>query len=157
MKPAVSAGGRCLVLGYDRTESSRRAARWAAGELPVDGKLVVVHACRDLHAPPSPLSSPGERERIGRAVIDELLLDGGDSLFDIDFETEVSDENPVRALTEAALRHRASSIVVGCDQHSRLHRALGTVTSELLKSSPVPVTIVPGTDATDVTQSADAA
>ena len=35
------------------------------------------------------------------------------------------------------------TIVVGCEQHSRLHKALGTVTSELLKSSPVPVTAVP--------------
>jgi len=136
-------GGQCLVLGYDRTDSSRRAARWAANELPANGKLVIVHACRPLHAPPLPLSSTLERERLGRAVIDELLLEGEDSLFDVDIVTEVSDDDPVTALTEAARRHRARAIVVGCEQHSRLHKALGTVTSELLKSSPVPVTAVP--------------
>jgi len=143
VKPTEDAGGPCLVLGYDRTDSSRRAARWAASELPANGKLVIVHACRPLHAPPPPLSSTQERERLGRAVIDELLLEGEDALFDVNLATEVSDDDPVTALTEAARRHGASAIVVGCEQHSRLHKALGTVTSELLKSSPIPVTAVP--------------
>ena len=47
----------CFVLGYDRTDSARRAASWAAGELAPGGKLVIVHACRPLHAPPAPLST----------------------------------------------------------------------------------------------------
>jgi nucleotide-binding universal stress UspA family protein len=143
VKPTQNVAGPCLVLGYDRTDSSRRAVRWAASELPPNGKLVIVHACRPLHAPPPPLSTSQERERLGRAVIDELLLEGEDSLFDIDIASEISDENPVTALTEAAQRHGARAIVVGCEQHSRLHKALGTVTSELLKTSPVPVTVVP--------------
>jgi len=85
-------------------------------------------------------------------MIDELFLEGEDSLFDADLVTEVSDEDPVSALTQAARRHGARAIVVGCEQHSRLHKALGTVTSELLKSSPVPVTVVPsvGPDVDDL-------
>lgn len=152
MKPTQDDGGQCLVLGYDRTDSSRRAARWAAGELHPNGKLVIVHACRPLHAPPSPLSTAKERHELGRAMIDELFLEGEDSLFDADLVTEVSDEDPVSALTQAARRHGARAIVVGCEQHSRLHKALGTVTSELLKSSPVPVTVVPsvGPDVDDL-------
>jgi nucleotide-binding universal stress UspA family protein len=142
VKPAQNAAGSCLVLGYDRTDSSRRAARWAANELQPNGKLVIVHACRPLHAPPLPLSTSQERQRLGRAVIDELLLEGEDSLFDVDIVSEISDDDPVTALTDAAQRHGARAIVVGCEQHSRLRKALGTVTSELLKSSPVPVTIV---------------
>jgi nucleotide-binding universal stress UspA family protein len=76
-------------------------------------------------------------------MIDELFLEGSDSLFDVTITSEVSDDDPVTALTEAARRHGARAIVVGCEQHSRLHKALGTVTSELLKTSPVPVTAVP--------------
>jgi nucleotide-binding universal stress UspA family protein len=136
-------GAPCLVIGYDRTSSARRAARWAAKELPPNGKLVIVHSCRPLHAPPSPLSSIQERHEVGRAMIDELFLEGEDELLDIDIEAEISDEDPVAALIDAARRHRARAIIVGCEQHSRLHRALGTVTSELLRSSPVPVTTVP--------------
>jgi nucleotide-binding universal stress UspA family protein len=137
------ADGPCLVLGYDRTESSRRAAKWALRDLPADGKLVIVHACRPLHAPPFPLASGEEREHLGRAVVDELLLEGEDAMFDIHLTTEVSDDDPVKALLDAARRHGARAIVVGGDAHSRLHKALGTVTSELQRTSPVPVITVP--------------
>jgi len=160
VKPAQDAGGGCLVLGYDRTDSARRAALWAANELLPNGKLVIVHACRPLHAPPTPLSTAQERHQLGRAMIDELFLEGEDSLLDVDVHAEISDDDPVTALIDAARRHGARAIIVGCEQHSRLHKALGTVTSELLKSSPVPVTAVPSSAATGtaraVTQSGGA-
>jgi nucleotide-binding universal stress UspA family protein len=134
---------RCFVLGFDRDDSSRRAANWAVEELGPDGKLVIVHACRPQHAPPSPLSSSHEREQLGRAIVDELLLAGQDSLRDLELAVEVLDEDPASALIDAAKRHDARAIVIGCEPHSRLHRALGVVTDELLKTSPVPVIAVP--------------
>ncbi len=134
---------RCLVVGYDRNESSRRAAEWAARELAPDGVLVLVHASRPLHAPADPLASPHERSELGHAMIDELLLEGGDALSDVEMVSEVLDDDPVSALVDAAERHHADAIVLGCERHSRLHRALGVVTSELLGSSPVPVISVP--------------
>lgn len=133
----------CLILGYDRTASSRAAASWAVNELMPNGKLVVVHACRPLHAPSSPLSSAQERHRFGRALIDELMLEGSDAAFDLDVEAEISDEDPVTALTDAARRHGARAVVIGHGSHSGLRRALGTVTSALLDASPVPVVAVP--------------
>jgi nucleotide-binding universal stress UspA family protein len=131
----------CLVLGYDRTESSRLAADWAVKQLLPDGKLVIVHSDRPLHAPV--VESAEERRRLGRALVDELLLEGGDSMFDVDVEVEVLDADPVSAVCEAASRHGADAIVLGSEHHSRLHTALGTVTVELLKCSPVPVVVVP--------------
>jgi nucleotide-binding universal stress UspA family protein len=56
---------------------------------------------------------------------------------------EVLDADPVSAVCEAASRHGADAIVLGSEHHSRLHTALGTVTVELLKCSPVPVVVVP--------------
>jgi nucleotide-binding universal stress UspA family protein len=144
--------GFCLVLGYDRTDSARLAAVWAARQLPRDGKLVLVHACRPQHAPPSPLWSPQERHHFGRALIDELLLEGSDSLFDVDIEVEVSDQDPVNALIDAAQRHNARAIVVGSEHHSRLHRAMGTVITGLLNTSSVPVITVPLAAARDSAQ-----
>lgn len=140
--PSPTRDDSCLILGYDRTESARLAAAWAARQLQPKGKLVIVHACRPLHAQPSPLSSAKERHELGRALIDELLMDT-DSLLDIDIEAEVSDRDPVTALIEAARHHGAQGIVVGHEQHSTLHRALGTVTGELLNTSPVPIITVP--------------
>jgi nucleotide-binding universal stress UspA family protein len=137
------AGGPCIVLGYDRSEGSRHAAGWAANELLAGGKLVIVHACRAQHMPPTPLSSSDECHDEGRAILDELMLDGDQALFDIELETEVSDRDPAAALIAAAERHGARAIVLGVKPHSRLHEALGTVTTELLRSSPVPVVTVP--------------
>jgi nucleotide-binding universal stress UspA family protein len=135
-------GGQCMVLGYDGTDSARLAASWVARQLRPDGKLVIVHACRPLHATSSPLSSAKERRELGRALIDELLMETN-VLLEIEVEAEVSDRDPVSALIEAARDHAAQGIVVGHEPHSTLHRALGTVTSELLGTSPVPVTTVP--------------
>jgi nucleotide-binding universal stress UspA family protein len=131
----------CLVLGYDRTDSARVAADWAVKELLPDGKLVIVHSSRPLHAPV--VESAQERHRMGRALVDELLFEGGDSMFDVDVYVEVLDADPVSALCDAATRHGADAIVLGTERHSRLHTALGTLTVELLKRSPVPVVVVP--------------
>jgi nucleotide-binding universal stress UspA family protein len=136
-------GGSRLILGYDRTDSARLAATWAAQQLLPEGKLVVVHACRPQHAPLSPLSTPQERHEVAQAVIDELLTEESGSLFDIDIEAEVSDRDPVSALVDAAQRHEARGIVVGHEHHSSLHKAAGAVTSGLLDASPVPVIAVP--------------
>lgn len=102
MNPAREAGSSCLVLGYDRTDSARSAASWAANELPPDGRLVIVHACRPLHAPPPPFSTAEERHALGRAIVDELFMDGEDLLGDIDLQAEISDDDPVSALIVAA-------------------------------------------------------
>jgi nucleotide-binding universal stress UspA family protein len=144
---AKASNGVCLIVGYDRSDGARLAAAWAARHLSAEGKLVVVYSCRPLHTPASPLSTPEERHQLGRAVIDELLLDDEDSLFDLEIETEISDRDPVSALIDAAQNHHAQGIVVGHAEHSRLRKVLGTVTSELLNTSPVPVITVPATAA----------
>jgi nucleotide-binding universal stress UspA family protein len=135
----------CLVLGYHKTDSARLALRWAVKQLLPEGKLVIVHSCRPLHASPRALWSAEERQRLGRALVDKLLLEGEESLFDLDVEVEVLDSDPVSALRDAAVRHGAEAIVVGSEHHSRLLRAIGTVTADLLAESPVPVVVVPQT------------
>jgi nucleotide-binding universal stress UspA family protein len=64
-------------------------------------------------------------------------------LLDAEIEADVCDSDPVSALIEAARRHAACAIVIGHEQRSQLRRALGTVTGQLLDSSPVPVVCVP--------------
>ncbi|HUH80918.1 MAG TPA: universal stress protein [Solirubrobacteraceae bacterium] len=148
-REGANAARRCLAVGYDRTESSRRAVSWAASQLQPDGKLVIVHAGKPLHAPSSPLSTHSERAELGRAMIDELLLEGDDSLRDLELAAEILDRDPVNALIEAASRHNASAIVIGHERHSRLRRAVGVLTSELLDASPLPVIAIPSAAAPD--------
>ena len=134
-------GKRCLVVGYDRGPAAQRAVQWAARQLPADGRVVIVFACKGLHAPS--LQSERERRSFAGAAIDELLLEAEDALLDREIVTEISDEDPVGALLEAAARHDAEAIVLGAQRHSPLQQALGTVTGELLKRSHVALTIVP--------------
>ncbi len=133
------AGATCLVVGYDRSESSRAALAWATAELEPRGKLVIVHACRPLHVPTSPLAGSHARSRLGHTTIDELMMASDPEMLDLDIATEVVDQDPASALLDAAKRYDASRIVVGMDEHSRLRKAIGTVITALSKSSPVPV------------------
>ncbi|HEU0250034.1 MAG TPA: universal stress protein [Solirubrobacteraceae bacterium] len=134
---------KCYVLGYSRNESTREAARWATEQVLPDGKLVIIHSTRDLHLPAPPATDAEVRRRLGRDVVDELLLEGEDAMFDVDVEVEVVDKDPVSALCEAGARHSAEAIVVGCEPRSRLRTAVGTVTVELLRRSPIPVIVMP--------------
>lgn len=140
---SAQSGGerRCLVVGYDREPAAERALRWAVRQLPADGRLVIVFACRGLHV--RSLQSERERRSFAGATIDELLLEADDALLDREIVTEISDEDPVHALRDAAERHNAEAIVLGAQRHSSLQRAIGTVTSELLKHSRVAITVVP--------------
>ena len=135
--------GPYLVLGYDGSPGARRAVNWAAGVLPDTASLVLVYASRPLHGPSGPLSSAAERRDYGVALIDALLLEGEDALLDRQITTEIVDDDPVKALTDAAARFGADGIVVGTGRHSRVSEAIGTVTHGLLSASSVPVIAVP--------------
>lgn len=76
-------------------------------------------------------------------MFDDLLLEGEDALLETIVDTELSDADPVSALTDAAERHEADGIVVGHEPHSRARRAIGTVTSELLAHATLPVIVIP--------------
>jgi nucleotide-binding universal stress UspA family protein len=136
----------CVVVGYDGSDSARHAASWAASSLPAAGRLVLVHACRPQHDALPRLASSDQRRAGGRALIDELVLDGDDVLFGVSLQAEVRDLDPVTALTEAAQRHGADTIVIGAHPHSLLQEAIGTVTGGLLARARLPVTVVPAPD-----------
>jgi nucleotide-binding universal stress UspA family protein len=140
---AVPRERRCMVVGCDRSPSSRVAAEWAARQMRGVGTVVLVHACRPLMLPPAALSTPEERIEIGHAVIDEMLMEAGAALLDVDLEIEVLDEDPVRALLESVSARTAEAIAIGSEHGSRLRSAIGTITEGLLKAAVVPVIAVP--------------
>jgi nucleotide-binding universal stress UspA family protein len=134
---------RCLVVGYDGHPAARAAVGWAAAQLAGNGRIVVVQAYRPLLSPTELCGSAGDRRRLAGASVDELLLEAPRQLLEGELDVEVSDEDPVSALIAAAERHGAEAIVLGAQRHSSLRKLLGTVTSELIERSPVPVTVVP--------------
>ncbi|HYM54461.1 MAG TPA: universal stress protein [Solirubrobacteraceae bacterium] len=142
---AGRAGGPCLVVGYDGSPEARHAATWAARRAAPDGKLVLIHSSRPRRRwlPVAILATPFERRDRGRALIDELMMDADDVLLEVDVEAHVVDDTPANALIEAARRHGAREIIVGSHHRSRTDAIYGDVASELVRTAPVPVCVVP--------------
>ncbi len=136
---------RRIVVGYDGGAPSRAALRWAAERAGRRGRLYIVCATRDRTGTtlPPPLGlGHHDRDALGRAVLDELVLTD-DGLADLHFETEVVDDHPAAALLHAADEHGADEIVVGRGRHG-LRTALtgGSVSSELVEKADRPVVVV---------------
>ncbi len=157
-QPAASApGGRkrepCLIVGYDGSPEARHAAVWAARRAAPNGMLVLIHASRPPHRWPAlqivhmaieqVLQIAGVRGDRGRALIDELFMDGDEALLDVSIEAHVVDRPPAQALIEAARSHHASEIIVGSHHSSRTDAVYGDVAAELTRTAPVPVCVVP--------------
>jgi nucleotide-binding universal stress UspA family protein len=145
--PARSARrrGPCFVVGYDGSPEARHAAGWAARRAAPNGKLVLIHACRPRHRwlPLAFLRTAFERRDRGRALIDELFMDGDEALLDVQVQATVLDADPAHALIAAARRHEAQEIIVGSHRRSHLDALHGDVAAELVRSAPVPVCVVP--------------
>ena len=108
---APSQSTACLVLGYDQRTAPGPPRHGRRGS-SASSQLVIVHACRPLHAQPSPLSTPSEAR--GPTGADRRAAAGGRRrLSAIDVEAQVSDRDPVSALVEAARDYGAGGIVVG--------------------------------------------
>jgi len=138
-------GGRCVVVGYDGSPAARYAVGWAAREVGPEGRVVLVHACRPRRGwiSQAALLTASERRQRGGALIDELLMDGADTLLKANVESAVLDEEPVHALIGAARQYAAEEIVVGSHHRSRLDAVHGDVAAELVRAAPVPVCVVP--------------
>lgn len=133
----------CVVVGYDGSPAARNATVWAARRVAPDGKVVLVHACRPLHRWLPALSTAVERKDRGRALLDELFLDGDEALFRVRIEAKVLNDDPVHALLSEARRQRAEEIVIGTHRHTTLDPLQGDVAAELVRTAPVPVCVVP--------------
>jgi nucleotide-binding universal stress UspA family protein len=135
----------CLVVGYDGSPEARHAATWAARRAAPGGKLVLIHASRPRRRwlPVAILGTAFERRGRGGALIDELLMDGDEALLEVHAEAHVVDDTPAHALIEAARRYDAREIIVGSHHPSRTDAIYGDVASELVRTAPVPVCVVP--------------
>jgi hypothetical protein len=124
-----------LVAGYDGSEGSAAAVRWAAARVAPDGRLVVV--CAAHAGTPAPVSS--RRRDRARAGLEALWMEE-DALADADVELLVEDAAPAEALCRVALDAAADGIVVG-RRHAGPFNA--DTVRHLLDLADLPVTVVP--------------
>lgn len=70
-------------------------------------------------------------------------MDADDAMLEVRTEAHVVDDTPAGALLEAARSHDADEIVVGSHNSSRAGALHGDVAAELVRSAPVPVSVIP--------------
>lgn len=135
-----------IVVGYDGSEAARRALAYAAARAGERGKVWVVHC---YGPPPDWLGAPNyqrlleDHQARGRAILDAMMLEGGDDLLDADYELELVDGNPAEAVVKVAQVRDADEIVIGSRGFGRLRSALGSVSHELLHIADRPVVVIP--------------
>jgi uncharacterized protein (DUF779 family)/nucleotide-binding universal stress UspA family protein len=135
---------RTVVVGYDDSESARRALDWALERAGHGGRVVVVDAIRrqpDALARPSVEAMLHDRALEGHANDDLVFLDHAD-VIGPELEGEVVDAVPSAALLQAERDHDADEIVVGHRDRGRLRSMSGSVSAALLRDEQRPVVVV---------------
>ncbi len=135
-----------IVVGYDGSETARAAVAWAADRAGRSGTVYVVHCFSgpvDWYDPLDAVHEPEDHAKRGKAVLDALLLEGGNALMDVDYELELVGGNPAKGIVKVANEHDADEIVVGSHGFGKLRSALGSVSHELLHSADRPVMVIP--------------
>ena len=128
--------GPRVVVGYDGSEAARRAVAWASERAGGAGKVWIVHCLV-----PGPAGPEGGEH--GKAVLDALLLEGGNALLDVDYELELVDGDPAEALARSAREHDADEIAIGSRGFGKLRAALGSVSHDVLHRADRPVLVIP--------------
>ncbi|MCC5950577.1 MAG: universal stress protein [Acidimicrobiia bacterium] len=132
-----------VVVAIDGSTGAERAAAWAATLAEQAGAELVA-----VHCPEMPQAElPPEVAVQLRDEARELMTTWTAPLRDrpVELETMVIDDDPRRALPEVAERQQADLLVVGARGAGKLRQLLlGSVADAVVRTSPVPVVVVPG-------------
>jgi nucleotide-binding universal stress UspA family protein len=133
-------------VGYDGSEPSREAVRYATRRTGPSGRIVLVYA---FELPPSFLGTPyyehhlEQHELHGRAVLDEILRSDDPEFAGVTFEDELVGGSPDEKLVEVVQVHNADEIAVGSHGHRGLRATIGSVAHRLLHLADRPVVVIP--------------
>jgi nucleotide-binding universal stress UspA family protein len=138
-------GSQVVVVGYDGSPTSQRAAAYAAGLARREGaRLVVVHAMAPpvlavlVPDQPWPLEEAlTDRSEHLRGQVEESAAHVG-----VRAEFLAVRGDPVAELTRVATDVRADVVVVGASARAA-HRLAGSVGSRLVRAARWPVVVVP--------------
>lgn len=135
---------RYILVGYDGTASARRAVEYAvqdvlAGEGRVRVLMVVQRALANMDAMVMPISDHGTED--ARQTLEKLKSEFPQVAGRL--EVDVVEGNPGDVLLEQVRAHGCNHIVIGHTDRGALARwLLGSVSSEVLGKTSVPVTVV---------------
>ncbi|MFC6066043.1 universal stress protein [Streptomyces ochraceiscleroticus] len=139
-------GPKVIVVGIDGTQSSWRAASYAAGLARRQGsKLVLVYVQPVLPAGAA-LGAPVTytTDEIAEELMAEIrsATERLEGIYNLRWEFHTVRGDPYNAMLQMADELKADAVVVGASE-SAGHRIMGSVAVRLVKAGRWPVTVVP--------------
>lgn len=140
-------GPLVIMAGVDGSESSVRAAAYAAGMARRQGAKLALVYIQPYPASVSPAAA-SEIIAMNRATAEDLRRQMAEGIERLPagtvarWEFHTGEGDPYRGLCEFAAKLRADAVVIGASQKAG-HRILGSVAVRLVKAGKWPVTVVP--------------
>ncbi|MFD8020343.1 universal stress protein [Streptomyces lavendulae] len=139
-------GPKVILAGIDGSESSLRAAAYAAGLARRQNALLALVYVQPVMAAGASLGAP-----VGEAtgeIAEELIAEVRASaerlkgIFEVRWQFHTFRGDPYQGLVGAAGELKADAVVVGASERAG-HRIVGSVALRLVKAGRWPVTVVP--------------
>ncbi|MFF5650953.1 universal stress protein [Streptomyces collinus] len=133
-------GPKVIVVGVDGSDSSLRAAAYAAGlARRQHALLAVVYVQPVLGAPVAETTDEIAEDLVAQIRESAERLKG---IFEVRWEFHTFRGDPYNGLVSAADELKADAVVVGASEQAG-HRIVGSVAVRLVKAGRWPVTVVP--------------
>ncbi|MET4643304.1 nucleotide-binding universal stress UspA family protein [Streptomyces atratus] len=139
-------GPKVIVAGLDGSESSMRAAAYAAGLARRQHALLALVYVQPVMAAGAALGAPvaDTTGEVAEGLVSEIraATERLKDIWDVRWEFHTFRGDPYNGLVTAADELRADAVVVGASE-SAGHRFIGSVAIRLVKAGRWPVTVVP--------------
>lgn len=139
-------GPKVIVVGVDGSDSSLRAAAYAAGLARRQKALLALVYVQPVLAAGVALGAPvaAATDEIAEDLVAQIrdATDRVKGIFDIRWEFHTFRGDPYSGLVNAADELKADAVVVGASEQAG-HRIIGSVAIRLVKAGRWPVTVVP--------------
>jgi nucleotide-binding universal stress UspA family protein len=138
-------GPSCILVGADGSDTSMRAAAYAAGLARRQGaKLLVLYAkatpATSIAVPETIAAVSQTQDQIAAELLEEIAKNA--PRLGLDVELAVRDGNPYTELLKLADERKVDAIVIGASTQAG-HRLVGSLAAKLVRHAAWPVTVVP--------------
>ncbi|MFE9309054.1 universal stress protein [Streptomyces sp. NPDC088353] len=139
-------GPKVIVAGVDGSDSSMRAAAYAAGLARRQGALLALVYVQPVMTAGAALGAPVAEttDEIAEDLV-QYIRESTERLkgiFEVRWEFHTFPGDPYNGLVKAADELQADAVVVGASEQAG-HRIIGSVAIRLVKAGRWPVTVVP--------------
>ncbi|MEU9716786.1 universal stress protein [Streptomyces sp. NPDC047976] len=139
-------GPKVILAGVDGSESSLRAAAYAAGLARRQNALLALVYVQPVLAGGAALGAPvaDTTGEIAEGLVAEIRASAErlKGIFEVRWQFHTFRGDPYAGLVSAAEELRADAVVVGASEQAG-HRIVGSVAVRLVKAGRWPVTVVP--------------